>query len=226
MAKGKETQEDRNARILEADKTNNAPGNITQVAGEPVDTGTGEVLADAGDGKPDQGSLLGAKDGARGDDVEPQQGPPDPIQFQTRHDVGLIRTALTGRAADLKKMSEKVTGEGYPREARVILGDSATIEHRILPLLKGQAELPLGNTETIRSMVGERLIDLIEKARKGRWTDAQVVEAIARRVAVMLEAAEGAGWSAGYADRAMLTPATVVVQAIATIPPKVWEDVG
>lgn len=218
--KDKETQEDRNKRIQEADATN---------AAAPADNMTtdGPGLA-PGEGQPAQGSLLGAKDGQRprGEDQEPVDGPPEPLQFQTRHDVKLMAIALEGRAADLTKMAKNVTEEGYPREARVMAGDAAALQHRVLPILRGQTQMVLATNATVQEMVEHRLVDLVEKARKGKWTDAQVAEAMARRVVIMLTAAEAAGWSAGYADRSMLTPAMVIVDAIAAVPSKVWEAAG
>jgi hypothetical protein len=90
---------------------------------------------------------------------EPTKKPeaPKPVQLRSARDYTIATTALTTRAADLKKLAEKTRTEGYPREASSIDSDALAIEQFILPQFRAQQELPLITVEQLEKAIEEAL---------------------------------------------------------------------
>lgn len=138
---------------------------------------------------------------------------PAAVQLRNTHDFAIVVRSLEDRHEQIEKLAKKNEDDGYHREARAQRADAGAIKQFILPLLRGQAELPLATAEQVREAVVLRIAPLVRdmlvvRAPEDRQEDMLRTREknLCERLALYIESYASAiaeeAYNAGYAARA------------------------
>lgn len=138
-----------------------------------------------------------------------------PIQLQTPRDMMLLTNSIEDRVQTLKGLAKKNREEKYEKEARVMDADADALEHRVLPQVRHQQELPLTTVEELRTGICNGLRDIVKAhivvrpavadENRIQRNIATAIDDMLTKIAVRVESfAERValdGYAAGYAAR-------------------------
>jgi hypothetical protein len=155
------------------------------------------------------------------DEMQPPAGELPTINLPSAHHYGISRVALTDRVDVLKKLAKTTEDKGYPKEARVILGDALALEEEVLPEFTAQLEMPLSTAADVSSAIKSALRGLIFKHVQANEDDAidhraALGDAIGDKLGEYVLAVAARAFSAGEMSRAM-TPQAAAVRALPTL---------
>jgi hypothetical protein len=153
----------------------------------------------------------------------------EPLKFVAKRDVAVTEIALQLRGEDLKNLAKKNQQEGYSFEANVMLQDAAAIEHRILPQLRSQRELPLVSFEALEKQVADSISGLTRRVVAGldeknanlkrdalKHRSDSLTRDLAARIASCLRDTAQAAYSAGFAARS-ITPEGIAAEQMRSL---------
>lgn len=131
---------------------------------------------------------------------------PSRLDMKVPRHAAIVRRALENEQDLLRKLAEKVDDSGYPREARIVKGDSETIAEDLLPQLSEQGELALATAEEVRFGIINRIRRSVKPyMREARPEEpdplGECLQAIAAKVELFAAAVAERAYRAGFEAR-------------------------